>query len=115
MDITLLLGLFGILSYAIDGLLWGFAGNILFKYIGATQNKWPVGAFFTWLAYFIWDEVFSNQVVGNIGLSIENQEVVDFIGEDMFSIEIFDITFSLVVIFGGFFIAQLIIKKVYFK
>ena len=115
MDITLLLGLSGILTYAIDGLLWGFAGNILFKYIGATKDKWPVGAFFTWLAYFIWDEVFLNQIMGNIGLSVENQEVDDFLGDDIFSIEIFDITFTLVVIFGGFKIGQQIIEKVYYN
>ena len=101
------------MTYAIDGLLWIFSENILYRYICGNQNKWPIGSFFTWLAYFIWDEVFLNQIMGNIGLSFENQEVDDFLGEDIFSIEIFDITFTLVVIFGGFKIGQQIIEKVY--
>ncbi|ODS29702.1 MAG: hypothetical protein SCARUB_05197 [Candidatus Scalindua rubra] len=115
MDITVLLVLSGFIAYAIDGLLWGLAGNILFRYIGGNQDKWPVGAFFTWLAYFIWDEIFMNQIMGNIGLSIDNQEVIEFIGEDIFSFDIFDIAISIGVIFGGFKLAQKIIVHVFFN
>lgn len=115
MDITILLVLSGFITYAIDGLLWGLGGNILFRYIGGNQDKWPVGAFFTWLAYFIWDEIFMNQIMGNMGLSFDNQEVIDFIGEDIFSFDVFDIGISIAVIFGGFKIAQQIIDKVFFN
>ena len=115
MDITLLLVLFGLMAYTIDGLLWGLAGNILFRYIGGNQDKWPVGAFFTWLAYFIWDEIFVNNIMGKVGLSFDNQEVIDFIGEDIFSFDLFDFTISIAVIFGGFKITQQIIDNVFFN
>ena len=88
MDITLLLVLFGLMAYTIDGLLWGLAGNILFRYIGGNQDKWPVGAFFTWLAYFIWDEIFVNNIMGKVGLSFDNQEVIDFSKEHLISIKV---------------------------
>jgi|TARA_Y100000294_G_scaffold172270_1_gene186754 hypothetical protein len=115
MDLTVLLMLSGFLTYAIDGLLWGIAGNILFKYIGGNQDKWPVGAFFTWLAYFILEQVFMNQILGNIGFSFDNQEVIDFIGEDIFSFDAIDVGISIAIIFGGFKIGQNIIGKVYFN
>lgn len=114
MDITVLLILSGFLTYAIDGLLWGFAGNILFRYMGGDQNKWPIGAFVVWLAYFLWDEIFMNNIMGNIGITIHNREVIDFIGEDIFSFDLIDIAISIGVIFGGFKITHKIIEKVFF-
>ena len=115
MDVMSLLVLFGFLSLAIDGLLWGFAGNILFRYIGGNQEKWPVGAFFVWLAYFIYDEILLTNMLGSIGVSFENQDVTDFIGEDWLKFDLYDIAISIAVIFGGFKITQQIINKVFFE
>jgi len=114
MDITILLMLVGLLTFAIDGILWGFAGNIAFRYMGGDQSKWPIGAFFTWLAYFAWDQI-SGTVFSNIGMSFDNQEVTDFIGEDIFSFDLIDVAISIAVIIGCFKITQKIINKVFFS
>ena len=100
MDVMSLFVLFGFLSLAIDGLLWGFAGNILFRYIGGNQEKWPVGAFFVWLAYFIYDEILMTKMLGNLGVSFESQDVTDFIGEDWLTFDLYDIAISIAVIFA---------------
>ena len=114
MDIIILLMLGGLLTYAIDGILWGFAGNIAFRYMGGDQSKWPIGAFFTWLAYFVWDQIIGN-VFSNIGMSFDNQDVTDFMGEDIFSFDLSDVAISIAVIIGGFKITQKIINKVFFS
>ena len=115
MDVTALMVLFGLLTLAVDGLLWGFAGNILFRYMGGNQDKWPVGAFFVWLAYFVYDEILMTNIMSNLGVSFENQEVTDFLGEDWLTFDLFDLATSIAVIFVGFKITQQIIYKVFFK
>ena len=114
MDITILLMLLGLLTYAIDGILWGFAGNICFRYMGGDQGKWPIGAFFTWLAYFVWDQI-TSIIMGNVGMSFDDQEVTDFIGENIFSFDLIDVVISIALIVGCFKITQQIIDKTFYS
>ena len=106
-----LLGLFGFITIAIEALLWGMMGYVLFKSLRINDKYWVFGALVTGLIYFTWDDIILGQIMGKLGMQINNEAVSDLIGDELFSIEFSDLIFSTISILIGFKISQRIVNN----
>ncbi|TLX72595.1 hypothetical protein E9993_17310 [Labilibacter sediminis] len=106
------LALFGFISMALDGLLWGMMGYVVFKALSVKDRYWVMGALVSGLIYFMWDELIMGQMMGKLGMQIDNEAVMDFVGDDIFAIEASDLAFALVVVFIGFKVSQRIVQGI---
>ena len=107
----ILIGLFGLITIAIEGLLWGMMGYVLFKYLRIADKFWIGGAVVFGFVYFLWEEIIMGQMIGKLGLQVNNQAVIDYVGDDLFTIDLSDLIFSLAAVIIGFRISQGIVKK----
>jgi hypothetical protein len=107
----LLIALFGLLTIIIEGLLWGMMGYVLFRSFKMNDKFWWLGAIMSGLFYFLWDEIITGQIIGQLGLKVNNESVAELLGDEMFTIDFTDLIFSIVSLLLGFRISMAILKK----
>lgn len=105
------IGLFGFLTIIIEGLLWGMMGYVIFKTIRISDKFWILGGIVSGLVYFLWDEIIMGQIIGKLGMQINNESVSNVLGDDLFSIEFTDLIFSVVSLIIGFRISKAIVNN----
>lgn len=107
----LLIALFGLLTIIIEGLLWGMMGYVLFRSFKMNDKFWWLGAIMSGLFYFLWDEIITGQIIGQLGLQVNNESVAELLGDEMFTIDFTDLIFSIVSLLLGFRVSMAILKK----
>lgn len=107
----LLIALFGLLTIIIEGLLWGMMGYVLFRSFKMNDKFWWLGAIMSGLFYFLWDEIITGQIIGQLGLQVNNESVAELLGDEMFTIDFTDLIFSIVSLLFGFRVSMAILKK----
>ena len=108
-QLTILL-LFGLFSYAMDAVLWGTLGYLIFKMLRGNDKQWWLGASITFVAYFVLVELITNSVIQRIDFSFD-QEIMDFIGGSLTNVDIFTVLIDFVVIVAGFKVGNIIVNK----
>ena len=108
----LLLGLFGFISIILDSVLWGVAGYIFYRLMGGKDDKWIFGALALGVVFFVWDSIIANQIFNKVGFSIQDQEVSNFIGDVLGSLDLFDVLISFAFSIVGFKVGQILVNKV---
>lgn len=105
-----IVGLTGLISMAIDALLWGLMGYVVFRILRFQDNKWIVGALITATIYFIWEDLIIGQLIGIMGLGFDNEELTEILGDDWAAFDTTDLLFSYGSVVAGFLIGMKLIK-----
>ena len=113
MDASLVLvGAFGIVLMALDALLWGVTGYVVFRLCGGRREHWVVGAVLVASVFFLWNEVVTTAVMSVIGISLENESVSAVLGDALGTIDVFDVVISFGSAFAGFKVGQVLVEKI---
>jgi hypothetical protein len=109
----ILIGLFGLMTLAIDGLLWGLLGYVVFKLLRIRDKYWVIGAILTGVIYFLWNDIVMKVIMKKLQLQINNESVSDVVGNSIYSLDFSDVIISFVVVFLGFMAGKRIIKALF--
>lgn len=104
--------LFGIIQMMLDPFLWGIASYAIFILLTKSDRRWQIGAWISAVLFFVWDEVVCSTLMNAVGLSMSDESITDFMGPDMWNIDVFDVLLSIGLAFGGFVLGRLMLKRV---
>lgn len=107
----LVLGVFGIVTIILNGILWGTTGYIFFRLFGGKEDKWFIGAIIVALVFVFWHSIITNRIINKVGFSIEDEEISNFLGDALGSINFFAVIINLVSAVIGFKIGQILVNK----
>ncbi len=102
----------GLIQMIMDAFLWGIASYAVFMLLAKNDRRWQIGAWTSAAIFFLWDEVVGSILMNAVGLSMSDESITEFMGPDMWSIDLFDIVNSFGLAFGGFVLGRVILKKV---
>ena len=108
----LLLGLYGITCYVIDGLLWGTTGCLLYRLITGTNKNWVYGAIIVGAVYFLWDEIIINQLAMRLGVAFEDPGASTLMEGNPFSVGLFDLVISFGIVMLGYWLGQKALNRI---
>ena len=104
--------LFGLIQMILDPFLWGIASYAIFILLTKSDKRWQIGAWISASLFFLWDEVVCSTLMNAVGFSMSDDSITDFMGPDMWNIDLFDIVTSVGLAFGGFALGRLILRRV---
>ncbi len=104
--------IFGLIQMLLDPFLWGIASYAVFMLLTKNDRRWQIGAWGSAALFFLWDEVVGSTLMSAVGLSMSDENIMEFMGPDVWNIDLFDIVSSIGLAFGGFVLGRLILKKV---
>ena len=94
----------------LDHLLWGVTFYALFVLLTGSDRKWIIGGIAASLLFFLWDEILSSRLIAAIGMSMEDEDIAEFTGPDIWTTNWADAGISLGLAFAGFAIGRVIIR-----
>lgn len=103
---------FGLIQMILDAFLWGVASYAIFMLLAKSDRRWQLGAWLSAVIFFLWDEVVCSTIMNAVGLNMSDQSITDFLGPNMWDIDLFDVITSIGLAFAGFAIGRLILKRV---
>lgn len=107
-----LLAIFGLVSLIMDGVLWGTTGCLLYRLIAGRQKNWVYGAIIVSAVYFLWDEIVINQLAIRLRLTVEDESVSALMGDNLFSVDIFDLVISFGTVMFGYWLGQKVLSRI---
>lgn len=93
--------IYGLVLLILDGIFWGLAGYTIFRLFHGHRSRWYIGAFITFLVYFIWDEIIAGSIANLFQSNINT----------MITIDIWDFLISFSIIIIGFYIGMRLFDK----
>lgn len=104
--------IFGLIQMILDAFLWGIASYAVFMLLAKSDRRWQVGAWISAVIFFLWEEVVCSTIMNAVGLNMSDESIMDFVGPNMWDIDLFDVITSIGLAFGGFAIGRVILKRV---
>ncbi|MBI2575306.1 hypothetical protein HYV82_05475 [Candidatus Woesearchaeota archaeon] len=116
MDVSLVLSvIYGIITWLLDGVLWGVSGYLLFRLFGCKDKSWLYGAVSVGVLFVFWG-VLSSMVAGMMLINVGNEAISGFLGEQIsFGIDAFDLAMDFLLAFAGFKLGQQAFKRIVSK